>query len=58
MVRVADINDAEQLFILNEQFNGRDETTLNEIKESLLNNQQELIIVAEYNNTLVGFVCV
>lgn len=59
MIRLANINDAEQLFALNEQFNGKGETTLEEIKKFLLNNSQEIIIVvAEEENQLVGFVCV
>ncbi len=35
MIRLANIHDSEQLFTLNEQFNGKDETSLNEIKQSL-----------------------
>lgn len=58
MIRLADVHDAEQLFELNEQFNGKDETTLKEIKQSLLNNQQEIVVVAEKNGILAGFVCV
>lgn len=58
MIRIADIKDAEQLFILNERFNGKGETTLSEIKTSLLSNNQEIVIVAEENNILVGFICV
>ena len=40
-----------------EEFNG-EETTLESIRESLRNNPQEVVIVAEEDNTLVGFVCV
>lgn len=58
MVRVATVNDAEQLGILNDAFNGEGETTLDHIKQSLLDNRQEVIIVDEENNLLVGFVCV
>ena len=57
MVRIANGNDAEQLRRLNEEFNG-EETTIESIKESLRNNPQEVVIVAEEDNALVGFVCV
>lgn len=39
MIRLAIAEDAEQLFLLNEQFNGKDETILDNIKESLSNNK-------------------
>ena len=58
MVRIATVNDAEQLEFLNNAFNGEGETTLGHIKQSLLNNRQEVIIVAEENGVLVGFVCI
>lgn len=58
MVRVATVNDAEQLNLLNEEFNGKGETTLENIKHSLQNNKQEVVIVEEDNGVLVGFVCV
>ncbi|MGN0534929.1 MAG: GNAT family N-acetyltransferase [Eubacterium sp.] len=58
MIRLASFDDAEQLLVLNEQFNGKGETTLEEIKNSLSNNSQEIIVVAEEENLLVGFVCV
>ena len=58
MVRLATVNDAEQLHILNEAFNGEGETTLENIKNSLLTNQQEIVIVADENGVLAGFVCV
>ena len=57
MIRLATVNDAEQLRRLNEEFNG-EETTIESIKESLRNNPQEVVIVAEEDNVLVGFVCV
>lgn len=58
MIRLASFNDAEQLLVLNEQFNGKGETTLEKIKNFLSNNSQEIIIVAQEENLLVGFVCV
>ena len=58
MVRIATASDAEQLRRLNEEFNGEDEITIESIIESLRNNPQEVVIVAEEDNVLVGFVCV
>lgn len=58
MVRLATVNDAEQLDILNSEFNGKGETTFENIKDSLLNNQQEVVIVADDNGFLGGFVCI
>ena len=58
MIRIANISDAEQLEKLNNEFNGKGETTLEKIEESLLNNFQEVIIVSEENEILVGFVCI
>ena len=58
MVRSATVNDAEQLNLLNIEFNGEDEATIENIKKSLLNNKQEIVIVAEEDEILVGFVCI
>ena len=58
MIRLATIDDAKQLFILNEKFNGEGETSLENIKNSILNNNQEIIVVAEHKQIIVGFVCV
>ena len=58
MVRLATVHDAEQLDILNQAFNGSGETSLESIKDSLLHNRQEIVIVDEENGFLVGFVCV
>lgn len=58
MVRIAAVSDAEQLCVLNEAFNGKGETTIENIRKSLLNNQQEVVIVDDENDILVGFVCV
>ncbi len=58
MIRVAKLNDAEQLEKLNDAFNGAGETSLEHIKETIKNNNQEVIIVAEENNVLVAFLCV
>ena len=58
MVRIATVQDAEQLEILNNEFNGEGETTLDNIRYSLANNKQEVIVVDEQNGELTGFVCV
>lgn len=58
MVRIATAQDAEQLEKLNNKFNGEGETTLENIKESLLNNQQEIVVVDEADGFLTGFVCI
>ena len=58
MVRIATVQDAEQLEILNNEFNGEGETTLDNIRSSLANNKQEVIVVDEQSGELTGFVCV
>ena len=58
MVRIATVVDAEQLSVLNEEFNGEGETTIENIKDSLQNNKQEVVIVDEECGVLTGFVCV
>lgn len=58
MVRKATISDAEQLSVLNDEFNGRGETTIDNIRSSLMNNRQEVVIVADEDGVLAGFVCV
>lgn len=58
MVRVATVNDAEQLYVLNDDFNGAGETSIDNIRISLMNNKQEVVIVADEDSLLVGFVCV
>ena len=58
MIRIATVNDAEQLNILNIEFNGEGETSIDNIRKSLKNNKREVVIVAEEDEELVGFVCV
>ena len=58
MVRIATQLDAAQLGELNIEFNGDGETTLENIRNSLINNKQEVIVVDEQNGKLTGFVCV
>ena len=57
MVRLAAINDAEQLKILNDEFNGISNTTPEQIRNSLTNNAQEIVVVDEESGLLTGFVC-
>lgn len=47
MVRIATVRDAEQLSVLNNEFNGKDETTIDNIRNSIINNKQEVVIVAD-----------
>ena len=58
MIRIANVNDAEQLNILNIEFNGEGEAGIENIRNSLLNNKQEVVVVADEEDMLVGFVCV
>ena len=58
MVRIATVQDAAQLEILNNEFNGEGETTLDNIRASLADNKQEIVVVDEMNGELTGFVCV
>ena len=58
MVRIATVQDAAQLEILNNEFNGEGETTLENIRASLAGNKQEIVVVDETNGELTGFVCV
>ena len=58
MVRTATIGDAEQLRILNDEFNGEGNTTTENIQKSLMENDQEIVIVDDDHGVLKGFVCV
>ena len=52
MVRIATVNDAEQLNILNDEFNVESETSIDNIRNSLMNNKQEVVIVADEDDML------
>ena len=56
MVRIATVQDAEQLEILNNEFNGEGETTLDNIRSSLANNKQEVIVVQSCFTLTVKFI--
>lgn len=58
MIRLATVEDAEQLEILNSEFNGQGETGLECIRASLLHNRQEIVIVDDKNGELTGFICI
>lgn len=58
MVRLANERDAEQLNSLNLAFNGKGETTAQNILTSIQQNRQEVIVVDEEDGILVGFLCV
>lgn len=58
MVRIAIAGDAEQLSALNDEFNGKDETTIDNIRNCIINNKQEVVIVDDEDGVLAGFVCV
>ena len=47
MVRIATVNDADQLNHLNIAFNGEGEAGIENIKDSLLGNKQEVVVVVE-----------
>ncbi|MBO0991806.1 GNAT family N-acetyltransferase [Bacillus sp. SD088] len=55
-IRLATANDAEELSILNQEFNGGARRPILKISESLMKNS-ELVAVAVRNNRLVGFAC-
>ncbi len=58
MTRLATYEDAEQLEVLNNEFNGEGETSLENIKSSLTHNTQEFVVVEQIEDELVGFICV
>lgn len=58
VIRLAEPGDAAQLYRLNERFNGPSGSTVELMARSLRENNQELVIVADLEGTLAGFVCV
>ncbi len=58
MIRKATADDAEQLSVLNTEFNGDGETTIENIRNCLANNCQEVVVVDDEQGKLTGFVCV
>lgn len=58
MIRLATDRDAESLHRLNAAFNGTGLSTPEHIRDLLLHNRQEVVVVAQEGEALVGFVCV
>ena len=58
MTRLATYEDAKQLELLNDEFNGKGETSLENIRNSLLHNNQEFVVVEQIDDELAGFICV
>ncbi len=57
MIRLACLEDAEQLAALNEAFNGPGDVSIEQIRASLSDNHQELVFVEEEAGHLTGFLC-
>lgn len=57
MVRLAKREDAPQLELLNNEFNGAGASCAY-IENSLLNNEQEIVVVDEEDGAITGFVCI
>ena len=55
-IRLATVYDAEELSILNQEFNGGTRRSSLEIKDRLVQGK-ELVAVASENDKLVGFAC-
>lgn len=58
LIRKADISDARSLLLLNEQFNGKQNITVEMIEESLESNNGEIVFVAIVDNIAIGFCCI
>ena len=56
-IRLANKNDAEKIFGLNEEFNGVGLNTIDHIKELLEVNKREIVCVVEVNDEIAGFCC-
>lgn len=55
-IEVATIDDARELFILNEEFNGVG-NTMEHVEESLITNENEIVCIARKGDEPVGFIC-
>lgn len=58
LFRLATPEDVDELCRLNALFNGPNENTVEYARECLESNPQEVVVVAETEGHLVGFVCV
>lgn len=57
-VRLANAEDVDFLFELNESFNGPGLTTKEHIADSIKGNDREIVFVASVDGRVVGFCCV
>ncbi|WP_026893380.1 hypothetical protein [Lacrimispora aerotolerans] len=55
-IKRAELSNINALYNLNKAFNG-DYTTEELVKDSLLNNKQEIVLIAYTDDTLAGFLC-
>lgn len=55
-LELATIDDARDLFVLNEEFNGVG-NTMEHIEESLITNENEIVCIARKGEEPVGFIC-
>ena len=58
LIREAKKEDAQRLFVLNEEFNEPAVNTVAYIEQSLENNKHEIVCVTEVNGVVAGFCCV
>jgi ribosomal protein S18 acetylase RimI-like enzyme len=56
LVRLVNISDAKNLYLLNKEFNGDHIATEEDITVSLLNTK-EIVMAALYNEDMLGFIC-
>lgn len=57
-LRLADINDIDALYELNELFNGIGCSIKEIMAESIRNNNQETVFIAAAGDIVIGFLCV
>jgi len=58
VIRLAQASDAKKLKNLNDLFNDKDDTTLNELEASLRENKNEIIVCADNGTSIVGICCI
>ena len=58
IIRLAQVSDAKKLKDLNDLFNDKDDTTLNELETSLRENKNEIIVCADIGTAIVGVCCI
>jgi ribosomal protein S18 acetylase RimI-like enzyme len=55
--RLANESDIENLFVLNELFNGENCTTKDLLKKSIVTNEQEIVCITYDGEIAIGFCC-